>query len=234
MTLIQEQSAAGHTGGRAAGASTPARRFTRSAARLTRSAARVSTAVGLALLCGCASTTYRQLSLGQERSSYDRVMPREVTRSTDLGMAYLRHDPAAGRTDAIVVLLTQDRRIAAKMHAVWRERRGWMGGDSGFALRGEIDPRLAELQSSGPVDTLRVMVADLVAYQGERLATDAHAWVAAGLVRLMQAWPNTSDVGVDTRRLAGVLERVPGGGTAQIAVDSNGVYRFEYRQGAAP
>ncbi|MBW7906938.1 MAG: hypothetical protein LC135_07415 [Phycisphaerae bacterium] len=206
----------------------------RAPARIAPAAALASTAVGLALLCGCAGTTYRQLSLGQERSSYDRVMPREVTRSTDLGLAYLRHDPAAGRTDAIVVLLTQDRRIAAKMHAVRRERKGWMGGDPGFALRGEIDPRLAELQSSGPVDTLRVIVADLVAYQGERLATDAHAWVAAGLVRLMQAWPNTSDVGVDTRKLAAALERVPGGGTAQIAVDSNGVYRFEYRQGAAP
>jgi hypothetical protein len=188
----------------------------------------------LLMLAGCADTTYNQLGLGQERRDFDRIMPRDSTRSTDLGMAYLAHDSGRGRTDAIVVLLTRDRRIAAKIQASYFERNLLVRVDKGFLLRGEVDPRLAELDASGPIDTLRVIVIDLLDYQGERLATEAHALVAAGLVRLMQAWPNVSDIGIDTTRLNELFERVPGGGTANIAVREDGVYRFEYRQGATP
>lgn len=200
-------------------------------------AARLCLALSAALLAGCADTTYKQLRLGQQRSEYDRIMPRESTRATDYGMAYLTHSAAKGRTDAIVVLVTPDRRIAGKIQAVVVERANWLLPGStqrGFLLRGEIDPHIAQLEATGPVDTLRLVAADLIRYRGDRLATDSHAIVAGGLVRLMQAWPNVTDVGVDTARIAPVLEQIPAGGVTNIAVNSDGVYRFDYRQGAAP
>jgi hypothetical protein len=181
-------------------------------------------------ILGCADATYDMIRLGQQPQEYERILPADRSRRTHLGLCYLDGD-GGGRTDSIVVLLTSDRRVAAKIQGTCFERDWGFKVDRGFRLRGELDPRLYDLQAAGPIDTLRAIAGDLSNYQGEKLAGDAYAWVAAGLVRLMQGWPNVTDVGVETHKLADLLERVAGGGEARIAVDVGGVYRFEYEQG---
>lgn len=181
-------------------------------------------------IVGCADATYDMIRLGQQPQEYERILPADRSRRTHLGLCYLDSD-IGGRTDAIVVLLTADRRVAARIQSTCFERDWGFKVDRGFRLRGELDPRLYDLHAAGPIDTLRAIAGDLSNYQGEKLASDAYAWVAAGLVRLMQCWPNVSDVGVETHRLTDLFERVAGGGAARIAVDARGVYRFEYEQG---
>lgn len=183
------------------------------------------------LLGGCIDASYDKLKIGQQPRDYDKTLPMEFTRRTDLGLAYLEKS-SDGRTDAIVVLLTTDRRVAGKLHAIYVERGGLMGVQRGYRLTGQLDPYLAETSTAGPVDTLRSLVTELLSYRGERMAMDAHAWVAVGLVRLMQRWPGVTDVGVDTQPLTAWLEQVPGGGQGEIAVDSSGAYNFRYSTGS--
>jgi len=182
-------------------------------------------------LCGgCANWTYDRVRLGQSLEGAERLMPPATSQRTALGLYHLRAD-GLGRTDAVVLLATEDRRVSAKLHAVRVERNYGVRTERAYLLRGELDPQLAETQSTGPIDTLRMLARELTEYQGVKPALDAHAWVAAGLARLIQCWPRVEDVGVSAQRLTELFERVPGGGSATLAVDSSGTYRFEYRQG---
>ena len=183
------------------------------------------------LLAGCATWSYERIQLGQSPKDYARVLPAETSRKTALGLCHLSQDKL-GHTDALVVLLTSDRRVAAKLWARYLERDSWLGSaQRGFRLVGELDPELYGVAGSGPLDTLRAIAAELTDYQGEKLALDAHAWVAAGLIRLMQRWPEVRDVGVSSQRLDGLFDRVPGGGTARLEIDDRGIYHLEYEQG---
>jgi hypothetical protein len=193
----------------------------------------VGVVIGLALLAltGCTNWSYRQVQLGQGTKEYARILPAETSRKTALGLCHLSRDKL-GRTDALVVLLTSDRRVAAKLWARHTESDWRLGrAERGFRLVGELDPELYGVAGSGPLDTLRAIAAELTDYRGEQLAQDAHAWVAAGLVRLMQRWPEVRDVGVSSQRLDELLDRVPGGGTARVEIDDRGVYHLEYEQG---
>jgi hypothetical protein len=184
----------------------------------------------LLFLTGCADWAYRQIQLGQSAEEYERVLPAETSRRTAVGLCHLSSD-RFGRTDAFVVLLTGDRRVAGKLRARHYERDWGLKVDRGFWLEGELDPELYGVQSTGPLDTLRAIAGELTDYRGEKLALDAHAWVAAGLVRLMQRWPGVEDVGVSSQRLSELFELVPGGGAARLEVNEHGIYRLEYKQG---
>jgi hypothetical protein len=188
---------------------------------------------GLVGLTGCADWSYRQIQLGQPSDNYERVLPAETSRRTALGLCHLSED-GLGRTDAMVVLLTDDRRVAAKMWARHLEREWGWKTDRGFWLEGELEPELYGAQATGPLDTLRAIAGELTDYRGEKLALDAHAWVAAGLVRLIQRWPRVESTGVSSQRLSELFELVPGGGAARIEVNEQGIYRFEYKQGLTP
>ncbi len=179
---------------------------------------------------GCIQWSYERIQIGQSPQSYDRVLPAEGTLRTELGLTYVgREQP--GRTDAIVVLLTSDRRVAGKFAATRYERDWGFKKESGYRLRGELDLRMANLEAVGAIDALRALIDDMTAYQGEKRARDAYAWVAAGLVRIMQRWPGTGDASAATAKLTEALENVPGGGAAQIGVDPRGLQHFDYQQG---
>ena len=183
------------------------------------------------LLAGCANWSYEQIQLGQSPEDYARVLPAGTSRKTALGLCHLSRG-RLGHTDALVVLLTSDRRVAAKLWARHSESDWRLGrAECGFRLVGELDPELYAVTGSGPLDTLRAIAGQLTDYQGEKLARDAHAWVAAGLVRLLHRWPEVRDVGVSSQRLDELLELVPGGGTARLEVDARGIYHLEYDQG---
>ena len=183
----------------------------------------------LLALSGCgANRLYDRIQLGQSPREYKSVLPEATSRRTVLGLCHF-HANSLGRTDALVVLLSDDRRVAAKLLAsyvaptVLNARRG------GYRLRGELDPKLYDVSGTGPIDAFRLIAAELANYRGEKLARDAHAWVAAGIIRLLQRWPKLRDSGVRSDRLDLALERVRGGGGGAITVDEAGVYRISYR-----
>jgi hypothetical protein len=132
------------------------------------------------------------------------------------------------------LLWTNDRRVAGKIYTRHFLRDwGWMR-QSGFLLQGQIDPELYDVAETGPFDTLRALAAELADYRGESLAIDAHAWVVAGLTRLMQRWPGVSEPAVLSDRTSDLYEQVAGGGQSHVWIDRDGIYHFEYRQGQNP
>lgn len=191
------------------------------------------TAAILPLLSGCAGWTYDQVTLGRQLRENERMFPEGRSRRTVSGLCFLEHD-LAGRTDAIVVLLTRDRRICGKLHATHVRRNLGFKVDTGYVLSGEIDPELANFRATGPIDTLRAIADDLTAGELDNFTREAHAWVAAGLVRLVQRWPHLGDEGPAFPRLSEMLEHIPGGGQARIVVNPAGHYIFDYQHGVAP
>ena len=181
------------------------------------------------LLGGCAGLSYDRLQLGQEQRAYQRAFPEDRTRRTPTGICYLEHD-ALGRVDAVVALLTADRRVAGKLHAVHQQRNYGFAVETTYQLRGELDQGLLKLAGSGPVDTLRAIADELTTPQGDTFVRDAHGWVAAGLVRLVQHWPHIGDEGPAVTRLTDLLDRIPAGGQARITVNPQGVCLIEYTQ----
>ncbi|MEP0846298.1 MAG: hypothetical protein HRF50_05685 [Phycisphaerae bacterium] len=184
-----------------------------------------------ALATGCADAYYRQFTVGQAPRDYDRILPQETSLKTDLGLCHVSRD-AFGRTDALVILLTPDRRVAARFHAIDVKRT--MGGTPmvrGYRLEGEIDPRLCGIESVGPLDGLRSLLTEIGGYEGVKLALDAHAWVGGGLAWMIRSWPGVSDLGISAARLDELLGRVPGGGSASLGADAQGIWNVRYEFG---
>ncbi len=176
---------------------------------------------------GCVAFSFDRVQLGQTQPEYRPAFPEGQTRRTPVGLCYLERDPF-GRTDAVVLLLAGDRRVAGKFHAVHVERRSPLAVETSYQLRGELNPGLARLTGTGPVDTLRAVTDELTTGDPDTFVREAQGWVAAGLVRLIQQWPHTGDAGPAATRVADLLERVPGQGTARVTVTPAGVLQFEY------
>ena len=180
-------------------------------------------------LAGCAQLGYQRIRLGQEQPAYRHALPEDKTRRTPTGLCYLEHDPLGG-TEAVVVLLTRDRRVAGKLHARQRERElGWQRVNE-YRLHGELHLELLGLPGTGPIDTLRSVAADLAATEPDSYVREAHGWVVAGLVRLVQRWPPAGELGLSYPHLFDTLERVPAGGVARLTVERDGVLVIEYEQ----
>lgn len=190
-------------------------------------------AMTASLAGGCANWSYDRVRLGMTQSECERQLPAESLWRTELGFCHRTTD-IAGRTDALVILLGRDQRVAGKLQATRYPSQQRWGPERGFLLRGEIDPVATGLEATGPVDALRAVAADLADYQGAKPALDAHALVAAGLVRLVERWPHVGPAGASFPRLAEALDVVPGGGEGLLRVDARGIYFFEYRQPIAP
>lgn len=193
-------------------------------------------AAGVVLLLGlgggCANLSYDRLGLGQAPAEYERTLPADTSRRTTLGLCFLDDDDA-GNIDAIVVFLAHDRRITGKVYLARRVSNLWWDKSVEVELRGQVDPKLAQLDAAGPTDLLRALIADLADYRGERLATEAHRWIAAGLIRTVQRLPNVDASQFVYPDLNEQLEGVPPGGTARIGVDPGGAYEFTYTQKVA-
>ena len=180
-------------------------------------------------LTGCVGWSYKTIQIDQGPKDYARVLPQEESRKTALGLCSLQNSRSGG-TDAIVVFLTEDRRVAAKFWAKQKARNWGFGHvSSEYELVGELSPKLYGTEGSGPIDTLRAVIVDLTEYRGEKLAMEAHAWVAAGLVRLMQCWPGDRDAGASSPLLESKLDLIPGGGTGRMEIDKQGLYQLRYK-----
>lgn len=178
-------------------------------------------------LLGCTQMSINQLLLGYYVRDPSRVFPEGRSRRTDLGLCYLNTD-VLGQTEAVVVLLTREQRIAGKFHARSAETNYGFRVDASYSLRGELDPNVAALAGTGPLDSLRAIADDLTLDVDDPLVREAQAWVAAGIVRLIQQWPHVGDEGPAAVRLTEMLERVPRGGESTITIRPDGTHVIEY------
>ncbi|MBL8878843.1 MAG: hypothetical protein JNG88_06950 [Phycisphaerales bacterium] len=186
------------------------------------------TALLLIVACGgCAQWNYQQLKIGQGPAEYDRILPADQTRRTEGGIASWSDDPLAGRSDATIAFLSRDRRIAGRFLTSRVERIG-LRREVEVTLEGELDPRLAALERTGPIDILRALLSELAQFQGEQLARDANAYTAATIARMIAAWPGTDTPAQRMTGLSDYMDRVPSGGETTIVVDREGVIRFGY------
>lgn len=184
------------------------------------------------LLSGCAQWNYQQLRIGQGPGEYDRILPAEQTRRTESGLASWAEDVLSNRTDATIVLLSRDRRIAGRILTTRVERIG-LRREVELTLEGEIDPRLSGFERTAPVDILRALISELALFQGEQLARDAHAYTAAALARMVTAWPGSDSPSQRISGLGEYLDKTPSGGETTIRIDPNGLVHFYYRAVAA-
>lgn len=176
---------------------------------------------------GCAEFGYNRIQLGQEQREYEAAFPADKTRRTPDTLCCVERS-ALGQTDAMVVLLTRDRRVAGKLHARHIERDFGFRAETEYRLSGELDLTLIHLGMAGPIDALRAVADELTAAQDDAFVRAAQGWVAGGLVRLVQQWPHAGDAGPAYPRLADILEHIPAGGEARITVRPGGRLSVEY------
>ncbi len=178
-------------------------------------------------ISGCATWSYDHVDVGREWSSNKKFLPARDQYRTDVGVAQLSKDKF-GKTQALVVLIAENQNVAGKLLATKIQRAWGWRPQSGYRLVAEVDPELAGISEAGPMDTLRLIAAELTEAARDRHVREIHSWVAAGLIRLLQRWPDVSDEGPAYSRIADLLEFVPPGGTATIRMDNQGHYHFEY------
>ena len=185
------------------------------------------------LIEGCADLSYEGITLGMRQAECARRLEGESVQRTDLGFCAVRTD-LAGRTDTLVILVSREGVVTGKLQATFCPADPRWGRPPAFRLRGQLDPAASALGATGPVDSLRAILEDLAGYRGSRPAMQAHAWVAAGLVRMIERWPHVGELASAYPHLTDTLEQVPGGGEARLGVDRQGVYWFQYEQGRSP
>lgn len=209
----------------------------RGPARQRRRAPAASTYAGGLLLAlfissaGCANMAYKGLKLGAPPRDYDRALRAEQTRRTDLGLCSLDHDRLSGRTDAIVVLWTTDRRIYAKFQATYREAEFGITRRGDYSMRGEFLPQMADLEGASLPDMLRALIVEMNAFRGERGAVETYGWVVSGLARIVEQQAGEAAVAEGEGAAANFLDRVPPGGTAVLERQGNRV-SLSYSVGA--
>lgn len=133
------------------------------------------------LSAGCAGWGYDHVRLGATPREYDRALPADDVRRTELGLASLSRSDLRGRTDATVLLWTLDRRIWAKVHVTIAEPARSGLRPATFTLRAEIHPALGGMPGATAADALHAIETELAAFRGERGVMEAFGWVAAGL-----------------------------------------------------
>ena len=176
---------------------------------------------------GCAQWNYDNIRVGQELRDQARALPEARSRRTEAGLCFLDRD-MLGKSDAIVVLLTRDQRVYGKLHASYERRNLGFRVESHYQLAGVLDPEVGQFHAVGPVDTVRAVLDELTDDITDALTQEAHGLVAAGLMRLLQRWPHIGEEGLAYPQLNDMLERVPAGGRAGIAVNEEGMYVLEY------
>ncbi|MFH1747613.1 MAG: hypothetical protein ABIG44_11275 [Planctomycetota bacterium] len=179
------------------------------------------------LVGGCNNWSYEQVRLGMTQQECTRTFAEDTVRRTELGYCLLQED-SRGNVAALVVLMTRDGLVSGKLQARLQRRNVGLTNPWAYELRGELDPALAGLGATGPIDMLRAILDDLASFQGVRSAQGAHEWLAAGLVRLLERWPHIEGAARLYPHLAEELERVPAGGYTHLRINPQGHYLFEY------
>ncbi|MBN2445826.1 MAG: hypothetical protein JXO22_03830 [Phycisphaerae bacterium] len=175
---------------------------------------------------GCAGWGYRSIKLGHGPRDYDGVLPQDQVRVTESGFCHV--GTAKDRTEALAVQLTDDRRVAGKWSATLVDRQRWPRSEHSYHLVGEFSPTLAGLDQVGPLDVLRDTLEQLGRLNADPFVNQAHAWIAAGMFRIVERWHGLSAGVEPTSEATECLAHTVGDGVVRITIDPAGVYHIEY------
>jgi hypothetical protein len=176
---------------------------------------------------GCAGLTYDAIEIGSGPREYRDRLPEEDSRATKIGRCCLMTD-SRGNSDAIVLLLNSERRVAGKLWVASAAFDRRLRGAPALRFTGEIDRRLYGVQEVAATDALRLLRTELLEPGGERLIRQAHGRVAAALERLLTGLPEpiseetlADDAGRDDPELSDIRSQTPGGGAASIVLEGD-------------
>jgi hypothetical protein len=178
-------------------------------------------------LTGCASLSYDRIRLGAAPADYDNVLPSATTRRTTVGLTHWSDSPTSH--DAVVILLSDDRRVAGKLHArrfasgLWSQRNA-----PRYELVCELDRSLFEVGDTSPIDVMRMILADLAEAATEPSVRDAQDTIIAGIAQCLRRWPGVEDSGMSARDAERFEDLAPPGGGLVIELTDN-LLRFAYR-----
>jgi hypothetical protein len=185
------------------------------------------------LVSGCSTMTYDSVRLGLMQDDCRQLLDQEAFHSCDIGYTGIQQD-AAGRTVALVVLLGRDGVVGGKLEATTTPPGGApiappsaTAAALTFQLRGELDLDALALEGAGPLDTVRAMLSELADPQTIESAGAPRELVAAGLVRLLERWPQLNPA-AKYPHLADTLERVPARGAARLGITPQGFFSLAY------
>lgn len=185
-------------------------------------------------ITGCTKLTYERVRLGMTPSEYDRVLDLDQTSRTSCGLVQYTRDQR-GQEESLMLVIADDRRIAAKFHVMRSEKdAGWTQSSSEYGLRGEVDHVLIGAAEAGPVDTLRLIAQSLCELPTERFAKRGQLLVAAGLVRVLQRQPGIEDVGLPQLPVGEFVGIAPELGVASLERDAAGILHIGFRVGQEP
>lgn len=177
---------------------------------------------------GCANWSYRNIHAGQNPRDYEKLLPAFDTRRTPLGLCYYKVDSLGGE-DVIMILVSDNRRVAGKLRAQVGGASKTPGGARGLRLEGEISSQWLGSELPGPADALRYLLTRLADYHADNATMRAHGWAAAGLTRLLELYPQAEPITSLPAAFNEQLERVPGGGTGDMRADGDHIV-FHYSQ----
>ncbi len=198
-----------------------------------RSLAQFLLSAALLASAGCADWRYDEIRLRAVPREYATILAADRTRQTPLGLAHL-DQRSAERPEALLVVLSNDRRVAGKLQVRRSRRMTLSGAREIYQLRGEIDAALIGAAEAGPVDALRLLLSELERLPREPLPRNVYGSIAAGLVRLLDRWPGATAPEVDRDALDEWLCEINPEGQADIST-TQGVIRIHYTaEGSAP
>lgn len=196
----------------------------------------VAVALPLLLLAsGCGGSWqskqgYGRLVLG--RTSAEEAaqrMPKPV-QASPAGLVFHRSRQYVNvREDqALVLLLAGTERVQAKLRATARSEK-WAAMTKRHAeLEMELPGRLGAAPGGGPVAVMQEVLQQLAKRPYERSAIDGQALVAAGVIRTLQAIPQTHVAPSQLNRYAEQLTLIPPGGQYQITNASADTFYVRY------
>lgn len=188
-------------------------------------------AAALAGTTGCANWSYNSIRVGQNPREYEKLLPAFDTRRTPLGLCYYKVD-SIGREDIIMILVSENRRVAGKLRTQVGAAGKTLGGPRGLTMTGEISGDWLGAELPGPADTLRYLLTRLAEFHADHTTMRAHGWVAAGLTRLLELNPQADPITSLPASFSAELERVPSGGSGDARA-AGGRIIFHYSQPAA-
>lgn len=202
-------------------------------AQAPRPLAQILLSAALLASAGCADWRYDEIRLRAAPREYATILAAQRTRQTPLGLAHLDRR-SADRPEALLVVLSGDRRVAGKLQVLRSRRMTISGTRDVYELRGDLDAALIGAAEAGPVDALRLLLSELEILPREPLPRTVYGSIAAGLVRLLDRWPAATAPEVDRDALDEWLCEINPEGQADISTN-DGVVRIRYiAEGSAP
>ena len=95
-------------------------------------------------------------------------------------------------------------------------------------MEGELEPTLFGLDETGPIDAARVLLDELLLRPTDHVTRRAQAWVAGGVLRVLDQEGESLELTDAEGQLLEVLESIPPGGRSSLVEREDGVFEMSY------